>query len=105
LSSILSVDSEKISVQSTTESDENSELSVVYLIDIYDQDSYTEDELKTSQSTLYLAYQVSIGSFEVLEMGYGEDGTEMIIERTGTLIMQVKLDATEETYSAYGGDE
>jgi hypothetical protein len=34
---------------------------------------------------------VSIGSFEIIDMGYGEDGDDMIIEITGTLVNQVTL--------------
>jgi hypothetical protein len=46
----------------------------------------TQDEIKAAQSAAYLAKQVSIGSFEILEMGYGQNNKDMIIEVTGTLV-------------------
>jgi hypothetical protein len=46
---------------------------------------------------------VSIG-FEILEVGYGQDGDDMIIEMTSTFVMHVVLNASQSTYTSYGGD-
>jgi hypothetical protein len=48
---------------------------------------------------------MSIGSLEILEMGYGENGEEMIIQLTSNLLMHVILNASQSTYTAYGGDD
>jgi hypothetical protein len=46
----------------------------------------TQNEFKAAQSAAYLAKEVSIGSFEIIEMGYGQNNKDMIIEVTGTLV-------------------
>jgi hypothetical protein len=77
---------------------------ITYNIDVYSDDILTQDEIKAAQSAAYLAYQVSIGSFEILEMGYNRYRNDMIIEVTSTLVMKVVLNASQSTYTTYGGD-
>lgn len=81
---------------------------VTYTIDIYSDDQTTVEQIKETQTAAYLAEEITFGSLEVLEMGYGTDGSEMIIELpvlTSTLVNLVKLAASEAEYISYGGDE
>ena len=80
----LNVPDEYIRVNSVEDYDDGNSLKITYSVDVYDQDLLTETELKQAQSDAYLAYLVTIGDFEILQMGYSDD--EMVIEMTGTIV-------------------
>ena len=80
----LTVPDEYIRVNSVEDYDDGNSLKITYSVDVYDQDLLTETELKQAQSDAYLAYLVTIGDFEILQMGYSDD--EMVIEMTGTIV-------------------
>ena len=63
-------DNENMYVNSVEESEDKNFLTISYSIDVYDQDLLSISELQTIQIDAYVAYEVTFGDFEILEMGY-----------------------------------
>lgn len=65
---------------------------------MYSDDASTSEQIKETQTAKYLDSSITFGDMAVLDMGYGTDGTEMIIEipiYQATFVSLVVLDTSD----------